>query len=184
MTVITRRNLLTSGVALSASSLLAQSKLLRNAASPGKEALEISTPAEVAMAPREQLLFDFGWKFMFGNGTDPSKDNRFGDGQSDFSKTGDFGFSKSGFDDSKWRSLDLPHDWAIELPFEHDDSGSGDSQLRSHGYKPLGRRYPEKSIGWYRREFEIPQSDQGRRIWVEFDGILHDALVFVNGCFT
>ena len=150
--MITRRDLLASGVALSASSLLAQSSLLRNRELAGKELFDISNPAEIAIAPREQLLFDFGWKFTFGNGIDPSKDLGFGLGQSDFSKTGEFKFAKAGFDDSKWRSLDLPHDWAVELPFEHDDGGSGDSQLRSHGYKPLGRRYPETSVGWYRRE--------------------------------
>ena len=169
MTAFTRRELIASGVALSASSLLAQTRLLHNVELPGKELLEISSPSDVAMAPREQLLFDFGWKFTFGHSTDPSKDLGFGFGQSDFSKTGDFKIAKAGFDDSKWRSLDLPHDWAVELPFEHDDSGSGDSQLRSHGYKQLGRRFPETSVGWYRREFEVPQSDQGRRIWVEFD---------------
>jgi beta-galactosidase len=38
-------------------------------------------------------------------------------------------------------------------------------------------------VGWYRREFEIPSSDLGRRIWVEFDGAFRDVLVFVNGCF-
>lgn len=184
MPVISRRSLLTSGVTLSASSLLAQSKLLRNVTLAGDAAAEIQGPASIAVAPREQLLFDSGWKFTFGNGTDPSKDLGFGLGQSDFSKTGEFKFAKAGFDDSRWRSLDLPHDWAVELPFEHDDGGSGDSQLRSHGYKPLGRRYPETSVGWYRREFEIPQGDQGRRILVEFDGIFRDALVFVNGCFV
>jgi len=184
MTAFTRRELIASGVALSASSLLAQTRLLHNVELPGKELLEISSPSDVAMAPREQLLFDFGWKFTFGHSTDPSKDLGFGFGQSDFSKTGDFKIAKAGFDDSKWRSLDLPHDWAVELPFEHDDSGSGDSQLRSHGYKPLGRRFPETSVGWYRREFEVPQSDQGRRIWVEFDGVFRDALIFVNGCFV
>src|SRR5665213_2090182 len=184
MTAFTRRELIASGVALSASSLLAQTRLLHNVELPGKELLEISSPSDVAMAPREQLLFDFGWKFTFGHSTDPSKDLGFGFGQSDFSKTGDFKIAKAGFDDSKWRSLDLPHDWAVELPFEHDDSGSGDSQLRSHGYKPLGRRFPETSVGWYRREFEVPQSDQGRRICVEFDGVFRDALVFVNGCFV
>src|SRR6185437_2720913 len=140
MTWISRRALLASGVALSTSSLLAQSRLLRGVVSSGKEELEISNQADIAIAPREQLLFDFGWKFTFGHGTDPSKDLGFGFGQSDFSKTGDFKFAKAGFDDSRWRSLDLPHDWAVELPFEHDDGGSGDSQLRSHGYKPLGRR--------------------------------------------
>ena len=82
-----------------------------------------------------------------------------------------------GYDDSKWRSLNLPHDWAVELPFVWDDT------LAPHGFKPLGRRYPETSVGWYRREFDIPASDAGRRIAVEFDGAFRDVLVFVNGCF-
>ena len=133
---------------------------------------------------RENSLFDFGWRFKFGHGTDPEKDLGFGVGQADFSKTGDFKPAKAEFDDSAWRTLDLPHDWAVELPFEHDDSGVGDSQLRSHGYKPIGRRYPENSVGWYRREFEMPASDVGRRIRVEFDGMFRDALVWVNGCFV
>ena len=38
-------------------------------------------------------------------------------GQGDFAKTGDFDFAKAKFDDSKWRTLNLPHDWAVELPF-------------------------------------------------------------------
>lgn len=136
-----------------------------------------------AVLPREQLLFDFGWKFTFGNADDPAKDLGFGLGQGDFSKTGEFKFAKAGFDDSAWRPLDLPHDWAVELPFVDDDTGTGESELRSHGYKPLGRRYPRTSIGWYRRSFEIPASDLGRRIWIEFDGAFRDVLVFVNGCF-
>jgi len=53
-----------------------------------------------------------------------------------------------------------------------------------HGYKPLGRRYPETSVGWYRRAFDIPVSDVGRRIWIEFDGAFRDVLVFANGCFV
>ena len=56
-------------------------------------------------------------------------------------------------------------------------------EQNSHGFKPLGRRYPETSVGWYRREFEIPAGDLGRRITVEFDGAFRDVLVFVNGCF-
>ena len=128
--------------------------------------------------PRERLLFDFGWKFAFGNGTDPAKDFGFGNTQEDFSKTDNFKIARVGYDDSKWRTLNLPHDWAVELPFVWDDT------LASHGFKPLGRRYPETSVGWYRREFEIPESDAGRRIAVEFDGAVRDALVFVNGCFV
>jgi beta-galactosidase len=73
--------------------------------------------------------------------------------------------------------LNLPHDWAVELPFVND------KQQASHGFKPLGRRYPETSIGWYRRDFDIPAGDLGKRIVVEFDGVFRDVLVFVNGCF-
>jgi beta-galactosidase len=177
MPEITRRNLLQTGLALSASSLVARSAWARADAFLSADTREASTAALAAVAPREQLLFDFGWRFQFGNGVDPSKDLGFGYGQGDFAKTGEFEFSKAKFDDSKWRTLDLPHDWAVELPFVHDD------EQMSHGYKPIGRRYPETSVGWYRREFEIPASDLGRRIWVEFDGVFRDMLVFVNGCF-
>jgi beta-galactosidase len=180
---ISRRDLLASGLALSTSSLLARSAWARSAALLSQQAPESASAAVPAVAPREQLLFDFGWKFTFGNGADPAKDLGFGSGQGDFAKTGEFAFAKAGFDDSKWRTLNLPHDWAVELPFVRDDSGDGDRPLRSHGYKPLGRRYPETSVGWYRREFLIPESDFGRRIWVEFDGAFRDTLVFVNGCF-
>ena len=182
--MMNRRDLLASGIALSASSMLAQVRLLPNAELRAAEMLANSNAIDAAIAPREQLLFDFGWKFTFGNGADPSKDLGFGFGQSDFSKTGDFKFAKAGFDDSAWRPIDLPHEWAVELPFVHDDAGTGDAQLRSHGYKPLGRRYPETSVGWYRRAFEIPKSDIGRRIWAEFDGAFRDVMVFVNGCFV
>ncbi|MGA7524650.1 MAG: beta-galactosidase GalA [Acidobacteriaceae bacterium] len=183
MPFITRRDLLSSSLVLSASSLVGRSSWARTAALLDNAAAEPSAAALPAVAPREQLLFDFDWKFTLGNADDPSKDLGFGFGQSDFSKTGDFAFSKAGFDDSAWQSINLPHDWAVELPFVHDDSGGQDNAMKSHGYKPLGRRYPETSVGWYRREFEIPASDQGRRVWVEFDGAVRDVLVFLNGCF-
>jgi beta-galactosidase len=180
--MMTRRDVLASAVALSASSLPVRPSGARGPVPPGRAPFDSST-ANPAIAPREQLLFDFGWKFRFGHGTDPSQDLGFGYGQDTFSKTGAFDFAKPGFDDADWRSLRLPHDWAVELPFVHDDSGMGDDSLRSHGYKPLGRRYPKTSVGWYRREFEIPAGDLGRRILVEFDGAFRDVLVFVNGCF-
>ena len=172
MPSISRRDLLGSGLALSASSVLARSAWGRAAA-----ALAAAPDAGVVLAPREHLLFDFGWKFIFGNGAEPAKDLNFGNDQGDFAKTGDFHFAKVGYDDSKWRKLNLPHDWAVELPFMWDE------ELKSHGYKPLGRRYPATSVGWYRREFDIPATDAGRRVVVEFDGAFRDVLVFVNGCF-
>jgi beta-galactosidase len=143
------------------------------AAYPGAASAE----ALSAVAPRDHFLFDFGWKFQFGHCSDPARDLGFGSKQDDFAKTGDFKFATEKFDDSKWRSLNLPHDWAVELPFVRDES------LQSHGYKPLGRSYPETSVGWYRRSFDIPESDRGRRLVLEFDGAFRDALVFVNGYF-
>src|ERR1019366_1548332 len=181
---ISRRNLIASGLAFSGSSLLSSSGWAQAASMPQVAGPSGTGSDASGNGVREKLLFDFGWKFKFGHGTDPAKDLGFGLGQADFSKTGDFKQAKAEFDDSAWRALDLPHDWAVELPFEHDDSGAGDSQLRSHGYKPIGRRYPENSVGWYRREFEIPAGDVGRRIRVEFDGMFRDALVWVNGCFV
>jgi beta-galactosidase len=172
----TRRDLLrsgiVSGVALSASSLVTRSAWAHAVALESA-----STATEPALAPRQKLLFDFGWKFQFGHSADPARDLDFGNGQGDFAKTGDFDFAKVKFDDSKWRTLNLPHDWAVELPFVRDEVQN------SHGYKPVGRRYPETSVGWYRRTFDIPASDLGRRITIDFDGVFRSVLIFVNGIF-
>ena len=170
---LSRRDLLRSSLVTgAAASLLSPSAWAR-----AESVLATSLETEAALAPREKLLFDFGWKFQFGNSIDPAKDLGFGNGQGDFAKTGDFDFAKVTFDDSKWRSLNLPHDWAVELPFVRDEVQN------SHGYKPVGRRYPESSVGWYRRSFDIPASDKGRRVAIDFDGAFRDVLVFVNGCF-
>jgi len=177
MSGISRRDLLQSGIALSASSFLARSAWGRAAAMVAGYPQAGSAEALAAVAPREQLLFDFGWKFTMGHGSDPARDLGFGTGQGDFAKTGDFAFSKAKFDDSKWRKLNLPHDWAVELPFVRDD------EQMSHGYKPLGRRYPETSVGWYRKEFEIAAGDLGKRISVQFDGAFRSVIIFLNGCF-
>ena len=176
MAFFTRRDLLRSSLALSASTLVLGSvsrghSLLASAA--GVASAEASLPA----APRERLLFDFGWKFFQGHGSDPQRDLGFGVGQGDFAKSGEFEFATAKLDDSKWRALNLPHDWAVELPFVRDE------EQQSHGYKPLGRRYPETSVGWYRRTFDIQKEDSGRRITVEFDGAFRSALVFLNGYF-
>lgn len=161
--LISRRNLLRSGAALSAATLLPS--YLPAFADPG------ATP------PRERLLFDFGWKFIMGNGNEPARDQLFGYTQEEFARAGNFKMSFVKYDDKSWRTLDLPHDWAIELPFVND------IKLKDHGYKPIGRRYPQNSVGWYRRKFMMPAEDRGRSISIEFDGVFRDVLVFVNGYF-
>jgi len=79
------------------------------------------------------------------------------------------------FDDSDWKDVDLPHDWAVELPFQNDPT------LSSKGFYPLGRQYPATSVGWYRRVFELPESDAGKRITLEFDAAYREATVIFNG---
>ncbi len=190
MPSISRRDLLAAGLAITGATFVRRSAWGAAAAHMAEEAQAGSAKMAAAIAARDHLLFDFAWKFKFGHASDPAKDLGFGFGQEDFAKTGDIRLARAGFDDSNWRTLNLPHDWAVELPFVHDDEedlyhgNDPDYKLMSHGYKPLGRRFPETSIGWYRREFEIPPSDQGRRISVEFDGAFRDSLLFVNGCFV
>ena len=181
MPVLSRRNLLFSGLGLSASSIAARLGWARAAALLADPSVAVPP----AIAPRERLLFDFGWRFRFGHANDPARDLSFSrtrgaweSPEGDFAKTGDFSVAKGKFDDSRWRTIKLPHDWSVELPFVRDED------LRMHGYKPIGRNYPETSIGWFRREFEIPKSDAGRRITVEFDGAFRSVLVFVNGCYV
>ncbi|MGA2536375.1 MAG: beta-galactosidase GalA [Terracidiphilus sp.] len=126
---------------------------------------------------RERLLLDFGWRFHFGDANDPAKDFDFGSGRTgNFQKTGNFlPAGSSAFDDGDWRSVDLPHDWAVELPFQNDPG------LQSKGFYPLGRTYPATSVGWYRRVFELSAADAGKRITLEFDGSYRETMVIFNG---
>ena len=178
MAEATRRELLRSGLALATSSVMLPKANALHAALVGLPGMGAVANTSPAVGPRERLLMDFGWKFTFGHGSDPLRDLGFGAIQEDFAKTGAFEFATAKFDDSRWRTLDLPHDWAVELPFVHDEG------LRGHGYKPLGRSYPDTSVGWYRRSFDLPAADVGRRIVLEFDGAFRDVRVFVNGCFV
>ncbi len=129
-----------------------------------------------AEAARQRLLMDFGWRFALGHAFDAEKDFKHGTSYfSYFAKTGyGDGPAAGNFDDRAWRIISLPHDWAVEMPF--DSRGS-----HSHGYKAIGRAFPENSVGWYRKKFFIPESDLGRRIVIEFDGIHRDARLWVNG---
>ena len=125
-----------------------------------------ATPEGIAT---ERLLMDAGWKFHLGNDWGPG-----------------YGLAKAGtgygpgsptYSDASWRAVDLPHDWAIELPFDPTADGS-------HGFHAIGEGFPQNSVGWYRRSFTLPAADAGKRIWVEFDGVYRDTTVIVNGWFV
>ena len=166
----TRRDLLRTGMSLPAASVVTAGM-----ASPAQPGQAPSAPAQLPL--RERLLLDFGWRFHFGHANDSSKDFGFGAGRAGgFQKTGGFlSPSSLAYDDSEWNPVNLPHDWAIGLPFKNDPA------LASKGSYPLGRDYPETSVGWYRRVFDVPASDTGRRVSVEFDGAYRETMVVFNG---
>src|SRR5271165_1529374 len=79
------------------------------------------------------------------------------------------------FDAGEWGGLALPHAWAVELPFQNGPD------LVNKGFYPLGRKYPATSVGWYRRVFDLPAEDAGKRITLAFDGAYREAMVVFNG---
>jgi beta-galactosidase len=128
--------------------------------------ISISCAAATTDSPREHLSLDANWKFHLGDDWP---------GALRLDKAGASGGPASPkFNDNSWRTVDLPHDWAIELPFDKNADGS-------HGFKPVGPGFPRNSVGWYRRTFEQPVSDAGKRIWLTFDGAFRDTTVWVNG---
>ncbi len=153
--------------------------------------------AALADSPRERLLMDFNWYFHLGDAPDAGGKFDYPE-VNDLAKTrineiglgaqlianlpdpvatnlgGNVSFAKPDFDDRQWRPLDLPHDWAVELPF----NTNADFH---HGFKPVGPGFPENNIGWYRRAFTLSASDKGKRLWIEFDGVYRDSLVWLNG---
>jgi beta-galactosidase len=129
-------------------------------------------------SPRKRTLMDEGWKFHFGHASNPEKDFNYGI-STIFSKSGGAPNTAidSKFKDDNWTTLNLPHDWAVELPFVN----SPNNDVSSHGYKPVGGLFPETSIGWYRKQFVIAKADSGQRFQVQFDGVFRDAKFWVNG---
>ena len=115
---------------------------------------------------RERLSLDANWKFHLGDDWPDAL-------HLENSGTGS-GPASEKFSDTFWRTVNLPHDWAVELPFDWAADGS-------HGFHTLGVKYPTNSIAWYRRTFELPKDDEGKRIWLTFDGVFRDATVWVNG---
>ena len=73
------------------------------------------------------------------------------------------------FDDAAWRTLAVPHDWSIECPYDQNSPTS-----HGGGYLPSG-------IGWYRKHFTIPTGCARRRAFIEFDGVMANSDVWING---
>jgi beta-galactosidase len=86
-----------------------------------------------------------------------------------FFKADNEGAEKSTFDDSKWRKLDVPHDWSIEGPYDRNNPTS-----RGGGYLPAG-------IGWYRKTFSLDNSYNNKKVSIQFDGVMANSDVWING---
>jgi len=132
---------------------------------------------------RKKENFDFNWQFHKGNIA--MKRSIKSGGQSGLTDanvkvittkdtTIDYTDVKSAtiFYPKDWQLVNVPHDWVIENSFVNDNSLG--SQPAGNGYLPTG-------IGFYRKEFEIPEADKGKKISIEFDGIFRNNTVWVNG---
>src|SRR5512138_1086320 len=109
----------------------------------------ISLPAagaELSFGDR-RVSFDAGWRFLKADAP---------------------GADQPGFDDAAWRRLDLPHDWAIEGPFDPK-------------YSPHNGALPYYGVGWYRKHFSVPASVRGKYLSVEFDGAMANSRIWLNG---
>ena len=78
-------------------------------------------------------------------------------------------FAQVQFDDTGWQELDLPHDWSISGPF-----------LKNGPYGGMGR-LPSWGVAWYRKSLNIPASDAGKSIFLDIDGAMAYATVWLNG---
>ena len=97
---------------------------------------------------RQHLSMDHNWKFI----------------QSDVK-----GAEKQSYDDTNWRTLNIPHDWSIEGEFKEDAITKG-----AGGYLPTG-------IGWYRKHFSLSSIGKNQQVWIEFDGVYMNSDVWING---
>ena len=104
-------------------------------------------PVALIAAPERHSRFNDDWLFLKGEAP---------------------GAEQPGFADSSWRKLTLPHDWAIEGPFDKQ-------------YNPNTGGLPVSGTGWYRKHFKIPASEKGQVVSVEFDGAMSNARVWLNG---
>src|ERR1022692_1774044 len=86
-----------------------------------------------------------------------------------FLKSDASGAEQPGFEDANWRTLDVPHDWSIEGPFDSKNPAGG-----AGAFLPAG-------VGWYRKHFTLPASYARRRVFIEFDGVMANSEVWING---
>ena len=129
----------------------------------------------------KKINFNKNWEFTFENALDAF--NTFG-----FDKYSDAaGAAARFYDHSNWERIDLPHDWTVALtknPLSNPFAG-GYPNTRYHRFMAERRSEAEEvfHIGWYRKQFQLDPAWAGKRVFIEFEGIFRDAIVWVNGVY-
>jgi len=147
----------------------------------------LATLAPAADLVRERLSFDSDWRFIKGDppgtgdglsytnikpwvtatGNEFVRDGKPAERPSG-NPAGDVACIQTGYDDSAWRQLNLPHDWGMEGPFKQEAPGSTG-------------KLPWEGVGWYRKHFMVSASDKDRHVSLEVDGAMSYANVWLNG---
>jgi beta-galactosidase len=110
-------------------------------------------------SPNRKLDFDYGWKFFRGDDSQAQQPD---------------------FNDSKWRTVDVPHDWSIEdLPNQKENETVGPFSITSVGKSSTG--HTVGGIGWYRKKFKLNSSGEKRIVKIHFDGVYMISDVWING---
>lgn len=133
---------------------------------------------------RDRISMNGGWRFYEGE-IDGVR-NRWGWGKSGSWNQGP---ESADFDDSTWRRVELPHDFVIEsTPYEYSvqEFGSDNAIPEMDTVRNIHTTAGsfKKDVGWYRKHFFVDASDLGRRIYIAFDGVYRDSIVYVNNFFV
>jgi beta-galactosidase len=141
-------------------------------------------------AGRERTSFNADWRFQKGDPNGATEQLAYAkvkdwvtatgsefvkDGQPSARPQGnlaeDVAYTQPGYDDKGWRTLSLPHDWGVEGPFNQSLPGETG-------------KLPWSGQAWYRKHFTIPAADQGRCLYLDVDGAMAYAMVWLNGQFV
>lgn len=111
------------------------------------EAFQVQSQTGENAAARQAVNFNDGWKFAKG---------------------GQKGTEAVDFNDSSWKAVKLPHDWAIAGPFNPNEDG-------------YAGKLPWWGQGWYRKSFKLDKADAGKHVYFDFDGVMAFPKVYING---
>lgn len=103
-----------------------------------------------------------------------------------FSREDNKNASLVNFNDKKWQSVTIPHDWAIYGPFDIENDvqrtaikQDGQKDAIEHSGRTGG--LPFVGVGWYRRNFDVPNFSKDKKVFLKFDGAMSNAEIFING---